>query len=356
MTTNSEKLEYIDVAFEVKQIDDADDEFFRFEGLASTFGNLDLVDDIVVRGAFIDSLAEKTPVVLWQHRSDEPLGMPEVIRETEQGLFMKAKLPKTDTFVAGRVIPQIKVGSIRSMSIGFRILESEMDQDGVRLLQKVDLMEVSLVTFPANPMAMVSGFKAATPFKDLPLAPRNRVWDAAAARGRVRTATGSTESPSSTYRNAFLWFDSADTENFGAYKLPFVDVIDGTLTAIPRALNNAKARLDQTDIPDADKAKVLANVDRYQAKLEDEQPKQFYNVETVKDFAKRDLEKALRESGSFSKDAATLIAKNFTEQGEPDGEDGDVKGAFSSLLEKLDKHSQTTALSLITRKVNSYGS
>lgn len=355
MAPTSDNLEYIDVSFEVKQIDDDDDEFFRFEGLASTFGNIDLVNDIVVRGAFVDSLATKTPVVLWQHKSDSPLGMPEDIRETEQGLFLKAKLPKSDTFVAGRVIPQIKVGSIRSMSIGFRIVERDFNEEGIRLLKKVDLLEVSLVTFPANPLADISDFKTVTPFKDLPLAPRNHVWSASDARGRVRTKTGSTESPSASYRQAFLWFDSGDAENFGAYKLPFVDVIDGVLTAIPRALNNAKARLDQTDIPDADKAKVLANIDRYQAKLEEEQPKQFYNVESIKAFSKRDLEKALRESGAFSKDAALLIAKDFTEQGEPVSDDSDVKSMLASVLDKLNHHHTANALSIITRKVNSYG-
>lgn len=355
MAPPSNNLEYIDVSFEVKQIDDGDDEFFRFEGLASTFGNIDLVNDIVVRGAFVDSLATKTPVILWQHQSGTPLGMPEDIRETEEGLFLKAKLPKSDTFVSGRVIPQIKVGSIRTMSIGFRVVERDFNEEGIRLLRKVDLLEVSLVTFAANPLAALTGFKAVTPFKDLPLAPRNHVWSASDARGRVRTETGSTEAPSRSYRDAFLWFDSEDAENFGAYKLPFADVIDGTLTAIPRALNNAKARLDQTDIPDADKTRVLANIDRYQAKLDEDQPKQFYNVEAVKGFAKRDLEKALRESGAFSKDAALLIAKDFTEQGEPAGDDSEVKSALASVLKKLNHHHTANALSIITRKVNSYG-
>ncbi len=351
---NPDDLQYLDVDFEVKQINDEDDEFFRFEGLASTFGNIDLVNDIVVRGAFVESLATKTPVVLWQHRSDSPLGMPEEIRETEDGLFLRAKLPKSDSFVAGRVIPQIKVGSIRSMSIGFRIVEREFNDEGIRLLKKVELLEVSLVTFPANELAMVSGFKTVTPFKDLPLAERNRTWDAASARGRVRTETGSTETPSQSYRNAFLWFDSEDSENFGAYKLPYADVIGGKLTAIPRALNNAKARLDQTDIPAGDKAKVLANIDRYQAKLDDDQPKQFYNVESVKDFKKRDLENALRESGAFSRDAATLIAKDFTEQGEPVVDDGDIQSAFKALTAKADTHIRKNLIYTITQKVNNH--
>ncbi|MEE9223037.1 MAG: HK97 family phage prohead protease [Nitrosomonadaceae bacterium] len=353
MAPTPDSIEYIDVSFEVKQIDDMDDEFFRFEGLASTFGNIDLVNDIVVRGAFTESLATKTPVILWQHQSGSPLGMPEEIRETEEGLFIKAKLPKADTFVSGRVIPQIKVGSIRTMSIGFRVIERDFNEEGNRLLKKVQLLEVSLVTFAANPLAKVSGFKNLALIKDL--APRNTNWISSEACERVRKETGSTEKPSESYREAFLWFDSKDTDNFDAYKLPFVDVIDGTLTAIPRAINSAKALLDQTDIPDADKTRVLANIDRYQAKLDEDQPKQFYNVESVKGFAKRDLEKALRESGAFSKDAALLIVKDFVEQGEPaDGKD-DVKSIVASLLDKLNSHSKATALSIITRKVNSYG-
>ena len=115
------------VKFEVKQVldnDNDDDGFFRFEGMASTFGNLDLVDDIIEPGAFTESLKEILPVILWQHRSSEPIGMPEEIRETDEGLFIRARLPKDDTMVSGRVIPQVKVGSIRTMSIGFRIRES----------------------------------------------------------------------------------------------------------------------------------------------------------------------------------------------------------------------------------------
>lgn len=243
---DTKEVHFIDVAFEVKAIDDLDDGFFRFEGLASTFGNIDLVDDIVVRGAFKESLETKTPIILWQHDSHNPLGMPEEIRETEEGLFLKAKLPKDDTLVAGRVIPQIKVGSIRSMSIGFRIIEREFTDEGIRLLKKVDLLEVSLVTFPANTLARVSGFKN-----------------------------------------------------------------------------------DET----------------------------FYNVEDIKAFTKRDLEKALRESGAFSKDAAQFIVKNFTEQGEPDGdEDNDFKSMLSSMSESMDNHLKASALSKITQKVNSHGS
>lgn len=241
-TEDCKQLQYIDVDFEVKALHDEDDEFFRFEGLASTFGNIDMVDDVVIRGAFVESLQTKTPVVLWQHDSHNPLGMPEEIRETEDGLFIRARLPKSDSFVTDRVIPQMKVGSIRSMSIGFRVVERDFTDEGIRLLKKLDLVEISLVTFPANLMAAVSGFKS------------------------------------------------------------------------------------------ADK---------------------FYNVEDVKALSPRELEDALRESGMFSKAAATLIV-SFAKQGEPVGDDDGIKSMLSTMLAKTDDHLKAGEISKITQKVNNH--
>lgn len=157
-------LDRIDVAFEIKSLhdDDEDDKFFIFEGLASTFGNLDLVDDIVMPGAFKESIAKQFPVVLWQHNSHEPIGMPVELRETIEGLFIKARLPKEDVFVSGRVIPQLRIGSIKTMSIGFIVLKEEFDLEDprIRKLIKIDLKEISLVTFPANPKAVITGVKS----------------------------------------------------------------------------------------------------------------------------------------------------------------------------------------------------
>jgi hypothetical protein len=155
------KLEHLDVAFECK-FDDSDPDFFFFEGLASTFNNRDLVEDTIKPGTFVDSIAAKMPKILWQHDREEPIGMPVDIRETAEGLFLRGRLPKADTFVSGRVIPQVKVGSIDAMSIGFRVLESHPNPDDPtnRIITKINLVEVSLVTFPADPKALITGFKS----------------------------------------------------------------------------------------------------------------------------------------------------------------------------------------------------
>lgn len=169
MPKGKKNLETLELKFEIKQILEEEDGFFRFEGLASTFNNVDLTDDLIEPGAFKKSLEKQLPIILWQHASDEPIGMPEVVEETPEGLFIRARLPKDDTLVSGRVIPQIKVGSIRTMSIGFRWPRGgtfEIDSDGIRRLKEIDLVEISLVTFAANPKAKITDFKSLVPFFD----------------------------------------------------------------------------------------------------------------------------------------------------------------------------------------------
>ena len=160
----SKKTEYVTVPFEVKQLPEQEDpDYFFFEGHASVFNNVDLVDDIILPGAFAESLSKEMPVILWQHDRWEPVGMPQEAREDAVGLYVVGKMPKADTFVTGRVIPQMKVGSVSQMSIGYRTQEYEMDTEtGIRKIMKVKLKEFSLVTtnFAANPLAMVSGFKS----------------------------------------------------------------------------------------------------------------------------------------------------------------------------------------------------
>lgn len=149
--------------FEVKEFNE-DSDYFMFEGYASTFGNIDLGDDVIVKGAFIDTLKTNSNLpILWQHSMHEPIGNSVSVYEDERGLFIKARLPKADTLVNGRVIPQMKAGSIKEMSIGFFVKDYEIKGD-LRYLKAIELFEVSLVTKAMNPQAQVTGFKS---FKDV---------------------------------------------------------------------------------------------------------------------------------------------------------------------------------------------
>ena len=131
-------------------------------------GNVDYGDDVVIRGAFANSLAKNSRVpILWQHQMSEPLGKVLTMYEDDKGLYIKAKLPKEDTLVSGRIIPQMRIGSIQEMSIGFFTKNYDIAKDGIRLLKEIDLFEVSLVTKAMNSQALVTGFKSFETLRDI---------------------------------------------------------------------------------------------------------------------------------------------------------------------------------------------
>lgn len=116
---------------------------------------------------------------------------------------------------------------------------------------------------------------ASTPAMRLPLAPRDTNWDGAAAEGRIREYTGSTDAPSSNYRKFFMFFDQANADQFTAYKLPFADIINGKPHVIPAAISAIQGALSGArggvDIPDADKQRIQYFVTAYQSRIEREQ-------------------------------------------------------------------------------------
>jgi HK97 family phage prohead protease len=72
----------------------ADDNTGTFTGYGSIFGNVDSYGDIVVRGAFASQLKNKPAKsikLLWQHNSNQPIGVYEDIYEDENGLFVKGR-------------------------------------------------------------------------------------------------------------------------------------------------------------------------------------------------------------------------------------------------------------------------
>lgn len=135
------------------------DEEGVFEGYASTFGNIDSTDDIIMNGAFVESLKKREPKVLWQHRMDQPVGKLIEAREDNKGLYVKVKLA-TKTDLGRNAYEYMKAGVINSLSIGFRVKECEYNTDtNIRTITKAELFEFSLVTIPANEMALVTGLK-----------------------------------------------------------------------------------------------------------------------------------------------------------------------------------------------------
>lgn len=164
MATPSKRpgIKYIDRPFEVKTVNKNG----TFTGYGSVFGELDSYRDIVLPGAFTESLKEdfsdkerKVPM-LWQHDWWSPIGVYTKIEEDEHGLYVEGEC-NMDVQQGRECHSLMKQGALSGLSIGYSTQISEWDEDQVvRSLKKVKLYEVSPVTFPAGDNARVLDVKS----------------------------------------------------------------------------------------------------------------------------------------------------------------------------------------------------
>lgn len=152
---------------EVKAVKDD----YTFEGYASTFyGEPDRYGDIVIPGAFQKSLdahkeAGRMPALLLHHDMHRPIGVYKSMEEDKHGLKVTGQLTK-GVKDAEEAFALLKDGALHSMSIGYIPKVEEYDHESnINYIKEVDLWEVSLVTIPANPAAVITGVKSV---EDLP--------------------------------------------------------------------------------------------------------------------------------------------------------------------------------------------
>jgi HK97 family phage prohead protease len=150
-------------------------------GYASTFGGTpDTYGDIVAKGAFLDSIAKRKTKLLWQHELAKPIGKQLDLKEDDHGLFGRWSILPTTTGKEAHEL--LKAELVDSMSIGFTTEEADWNEDGTRVLRRIELFEVSLVTIPANASAVITSFKAPDDIPFIPLLRR--------AQEAVRVAGG----------------------------------------------------------------------------------------------------------------------------------------------------------------------
>lgn len=138
-----------------------------FEGYASVFDVVDSARDRISRGAFAKSLADgrtegRLPPLLWQHDAAQPIGAWREIYEDGHGLYVRGDLFVADIPRAREAYKLMRERVVNGLSIGYRVRQSHRDQKtGVRVLTDVDLLEISMVTFPANDSARIVRVKSA---------------------------------------------------------------------------------------------------------------------------------------------------------------------------------------------------
>ncbi|MFN5351693.1 MAG: HK97 family phage prohead protease [Alphaproteobacteria bacterium] len=152
-----------DYALSLKNLD----ENGTFTGYASIFNIKDYHSDIILKGAFKKTLSKKKIKdikLLWQHKLDEPIGYFTNIQENAEGLFVEGKLLINDLQRAKEAYALLQVNAIEGLSIGYNVVESHYDNDQkARVINQLELFEISLVTFPANQMAGVTDIKNSLP-------------------------------------------------------------------------------------------------------------------------------------------------------------------------------------------------
>ena len=152
----------------VKEEVQKDGKFGFFEGLASTFGNIDRYDDIIEKGAFKKSLQTgKSIKLLWQHNMHNIIGSFTEVKETDEGLYVKGRI-NLGTVQGQEALALLQAGDIDSMSIGFIPKDFAYNEnDETRILKEIDLFEISLVTMPANEKALITAVKSIDNIEDM---------------------------------------------------------------------------------------------------------------------------------------------------------------------------------------------
>lgn len=128
------------------------------EGYVSTFENVDEGRDMVMPGAFKNTLKSGPKVrFLMSHDPALVLGVPKQLKEDKKGLFGAFKISKTQ--LGGDVRQLLLDEAIDSFSIGYIPVDWKIVDEDVRQLDEIRLYEASLVSLPMNPEAVVTRVK-----------------------------------------------------------------------------------------------------------------------------------------------------------------------------------------------------
>lgn len=268
--------------------------------IASTATPDRVKDQMIAAGCILDNYA-RNPIVLAQHDPDHPIGTAKasIAGDHIEALITFAPLGasrKADEYCA-----LAKAGVINTVSIGYEPIEAEPLKGGGYAIKSWELLELSLVSVPCNPEALVvqrslakakdENWKVGAS-RNLPL-DMETAWDGPAAEASIFDHCDfDGDDPDVTFaRKGFLVYDAANPKLKGSYKLPFAKVIDGRLTALASGIRAAASRLPQSDIPDEAQEKARAVLDHYEEKMKDKSALAI-RTKAASAFARKDLNDA----------------------------------------------------------------
>jgi len=258
------------LSLDVKELEDDG----TFSGYVAVTGTEDRQGDIIESGAFRKTNQENdTFPLLWQHKRETPIGVIKEVEEDSKGQWVKGEL-NLDTQKGKEAYSLLKQEAIKGLSIGYKTIKDKIEE-GVRIIKELKLFEGSLVTFPANPLAQVEAVKTVPQMQEIPLAERDREWNGNQAVENLRVWAGGPEKEDidwDMYRKGFLWYDGDNPELYGSYKLPYGDIINGELRAVPRGLFAVTgavrgARGNRVDVPEDELPRIKNRLENWYARM-----------------------------------------------------------------------------------------
>lgn len=135
-----------------------------FSGYGAVFNNTDYVSDIIAPGAFATTLEEHrtngTSVKMFFNHDAYglPIGVWDDLEEDQYGLKVSGRF--IDTAAGRDAYAAVKAGAVSGLSIGYYAIEFTIE-NGIRTITEAKLVEISVVTFPCNSLALVSDVKSA---------------------------------------------------------------------------------------------------------------------------------------------------------------------------------------------------
>lgn len=127
----------------------------KFCGYASIFNIKDYYNDIVLPLSFKHCFKQKKISdikFLFQHNSQQEIGHFTKLKENETGLFVEGYI---DISKNAKLYQLIKNNCILGLSIGFILKKSKFNHKNERILEEIDLKEISLVSQPANKLSKI---------------------------------------------------------------------------------------------------------------------------------------------------------------------------------------------------------
>ena len=130
----------------------------------TTFGNSDVVADIMSKGSLdsfiakFDPQAKKLPM-FYEHDHTAIIGEWTDLKSDEHGVVGTGTL-YTETTKGSDVYKLMKRDAVSSVSIGFRSSDFEKNEEGGRTFNEIELVETSVVLNPANDQAQIMSVKS----------------------------------------------------------------------------------------------------------------------------------------------------------------------------------------------------